>query len=317
MTFKLVLLPPEYEPDWPARIREAVPDCQVVAAASLEDAARELADADAAFGTVPPELFARAKRLRWIAAARAGLGRAWFYDAVVRSDVVVTGMHGAYNEHLSAHIVAFVLAFARRFDHYLPLQAQRLWRHDRTMIHLPDATALIVGVGSAGAEAGRLLAALGVRVLGADPRVRQAPAGFAGLYPPEQLDAHLGEADFVIMTAPETPQTLRMFDAARFARMKPGAYFINISRGTTVVTGDLLAALRSGRLAGAGLDVVDPEPLPADHPLWTTPGVLLTPHVAIFGAPYKERWLALLIENCRRFGRGEELLNVVDKQSWF
>ena len=134
---------------------------------------------------------------------------------------------------------------------------------------------------------------------------------------PNRLDAQLADADFVILTTPESPQTLRLFDAGRFAAMRHGAYFINIGRGACVVTEDLVAALASGHLAGAGLDVVTPEPLPAEHPLWTMPGVMLTPHVAILGAPYQRKREAILLENCRRFGSGEPLLNIVDKANWF
>jgi phosphoglycerate dehydrogenase-like enzyme len=311
--FKLVLMPPEYEPDWPQAIARAVPECVVATYAGESD----LADADAVFGTLPPELFAQAPRLRWIAAARAGLGQRWFYDALVESDVVVTGMHGAYNETLSAHALGFVLAFARRLDRYLPQQSEGLWRRDGPMLELPHMTALVVGVGGSGAEVGRLCSAFGMRVLGTDPRVSERPPGFAALHPPSALNALLGETDFVIVTAPETPATLGMFDAGRFARMKQGSWFINISRGALVVTDDLVAALQSGHLAGAGLDVVDPEPLPPEHPLWRQPGVLLTPHAALNGTPYKERWLEMLVENCRRFAAGEPLRNVVDKRSWF
>lgn len=118
-------------------------------------------DADAAYGTVPPELFARAKKLRWICAARAGLGGDWFYAALVKSAVVVTNMRGSYNEHLFAHAVAFVLAFTRRFEYYLP---QKQWQRGPHMIDLPSQTVLIVGVGGAGSEASKLCAAFGMRV---------------------------------------------------------------------------------------------------------------------------------------------------------
>ena len=116
---------------------------------------------------------------------------------------------------------------------------------------------------------------------------------------------------------PESPDTVGMFNAALFACMKRGAYFINISRGKIVVTEDLIAALQSGQLAGAGLDVVAPEPLPPESPLWTMPNVLITPHVAIHGAPYRQKWEAMLLENCRRFAAGKPLLNVVDKSKWY
>jgi phosphoglycerate dehydrogenase-like enzyme len=314
MSFTILLLSGDADPSWPEKIRQAVPGAVAKIYADPKDALADIETADAAFGTVPPELFARAKRLRWICANRAGLGGAWFHDALVESDVVVTGMHGSYNEHLSTHAVAFLLAFARRFDHYLP---QRRWQRGPGMIDLPAQTVLIVGVGGAGGAAAKLCAALGMRVLGIDPRVTQPPAGMAALDAPDRLDERLGEADFVLLTTPETPHTLGMFNADRFSRMKRGAYFINIARGRCVVTADLIAALRSGRLAGAGLDVADPEPLPLDSPLWGMPNVLITPHVAILGTPYRRKWEAILLENCRRFAANQPLLNVVDKRQWY
>lgn len=318
MSFKLVLIGPFVEPDWPEKVREAVPGVDVSLFADAEQAGASLEDADAVYGTLPPALFRRARRLRWLQAPLAGLGGAWFHEDLVRSDVTVTNMRAIYNEHLAAHAVAFVLAFARRFDHYLRRQPIGVWAHDREMMDLPSATALVVGVGGAGSEIARLCAAFGMRVLGCDPRTQEAPPGMTELFRPEQLDARLGEADFVVLTTPETPQTRGMFDARRFALMKRGSYFVSISRGVCTVTDDLVAALESGHLAGAGLDVVDPEPLPPEHPLWRMQNVLLTPHVAIFGSPHdQERRLAVLLENCRRFARGEPLVNVVDKQNWY
>ncbi len=133
MSFKILLLPPDVDESWPEKIRQAVPGAIAKAFWDPKDALPDIEDADAAYGTVPPELFARAKKLRWICAARAGLGGDWFYDALVKSDVVVTNMRGSYNEHLSAHAVAFLLAFARRFEHYLP---QKQWKRGPGMIDL-------------------------------------------------------------------------------------------------------------------------------------------------------------------------------------
>lgn len=314
MSFTILLLSPDADPSWPEKIRQAVPGAIAKVFADPKDALADIETADAVYGTVPPELFARAKKLRWICASRAGLGGAYFYDALVNSDVVVTGMHGSYNEHLSTHAVAFLLAFARRFEHYLP---QKRWERGPGMIHLPGQTVLIVGVGGAGSEASKLCAAFGMRVLGIDPRVKEPPAGLAELSTPDQLEERLGEADFVILTTPETPDTLGMFNARLFSLMKRGAYFINIARGRCVVTQDLIAALQSGQLAGAGLDVVDPEPLPPESPLWGMSNVLITPHVAILGTPYRQKWEAILLENCRRFAANQPLLNVVDKEQWY
>jgi phosphoglycerate dehydrogenase-like enzyme len=314
MSFKILLLAPDVDPSWQQKIQQAIPGVVVKAFSNPAEAQDEIVDADAAYGTVPPDLFGRATKLRWICAARAGLGGAWFYDELVNSDVVVTNMRGSYNEHLAAHAVAFLLAFARRFEHYLP---QKRWQRGPKMVDLPAQTVLIVGVGGAGAEAAKLCAALGMHVLGSDPRVTDLPPGMAELSPPARLEERLGEADFVIVTTPETPDTVGMFNARLFARMKQGAYFINIARGRCVVTHDLIAALKSGHLAGAGLDVADPEPLPDDSPLWRMPNVLITPHVAIYGTPYRDKWEAILIENCRRFAAGQPLLNVVDKVNWY
>ena len=314
MSFTILLLSPDADPSWPEKIEAAVHADVVKTFADPMSAIDDIANADAAYGTVPPELLARAKKLRWICAARAGLGGAWFYDALVRSDIIVTNMRGSYNEHLAGHAIAFLLAFARRFDHYLP---RKQWQRGPEMIDLPEKTVLIVGVGGAGGEASKLCAALGMRVLGIDPRVTERPAGMTELATPDRLGERLGEADFVILTTPETPDTVGMFNTRLFAQVKRGAYFINIARGRCVVTADLVEALRSGHLGGAGLDVADPEPLPPDNPLWSMPNVLITPHVAIYGTPYRDKWEAMLIENCRRFAAGQPLLNVVDKAKWF
>src|SRR5438876_844594 len=136
------------------------------------------------------------------------------------------------------------------------------------------------------------------------------------LHPAEALDTLLPRADFVILTVPHTPATEGFMNRARFARMKRSAFFINIGRGKTTRLDDLVAALRAGEIAGAGLDVFEQEPLPADHPLWSTPGVLITPHTAGFGPYLDERRFEILLDNCRRFTAGQPLRNVVDKSTW-
>jgi len=216
--------------------------------------------------------------------------------------------------------VAFVLAFARGLHHYLPLQLRREWRpapSDTGVVHLPEATALIVGVGGIGSEAARLAEAFGMRVIGIDARRREAPPGVSKLAGPDALDTLLPEADFVILTVPHTPETQGFMHRARFQRMKRSAFFINIGRGMTTRLDDLVAALRAGEIAGAALDVFEQEPLPADHPLWTTPNVLITPHIAGYGPYLDDRRCEILLDNCRRFLAGQPLRNVVDKSRWF
>jgi phosphoglycerate dehydrogenase-like enzyme len=182
---------------------------------------------------------------------------------------------------------------------------------------LPESTAVVLGVGGIGAETARLCAELGMRVLGVDARLESPPPGVAELVRPERMNDVVPRGDFVIVTVPETPATRGLFDAAFFARMKHSAVFINIGRGATVKLLDLDAALRSGRLAGAALDVFEQEPLPAEHPLWNAPGALLTPHVAAAGPYLDDRRAEVFLDNCRRFHDGRPLRNVVDKANWF
>jgi phosphoglycerate dehydrogenase-like enzyme len=235
----------------------------------------------------------------------------------VASDVVVTNMRGIFNDHISAHILAIVLAFARGLPRYWTQQARREWATGAPTFYLPECTAVILGVGGIGAETARLCAEFGMRVIGVDPRVESPPTGVAELVRPERMNDVLPRGDFVIVTVPETPATRGMFDSAFFARMKQGAVFINIGRGATVKLADLDAALRSGHLAGAGLDVFEREPLPADHPLWDAPGMLITPHVAADGPYLDDRRAEVFLDNCRRFHDGRPLRNVVDKANWF
>jgi len=318
----LLMLPPQTPTTraWAARIAAAVPGLSVVVAEDEAHAARAIGQADAAFGTIPPALLRDAKRLRWLQAPQAAPPAGYYYPELVAHPVLVTNFREIYNDHIGAHVMAFVLAFARDLHRYLPQQLRREWKPaplDTGVVHLPDATMLIVGVGGIGAETARLAAAFGMRVIGVDARRREAPPGVGELHGPDALDRLLPRADFVVLTVPHTPATEGFMDRARLQRMKRGAFFINIGRGMTTRLDDLVAALRAGEIAGAALDVFEQEPLPADHPLWTLPGVLLTPHTAGFGPYLDDRRLDILLDNCKRFVAGQPLRNVVDKARWF
>ena len=319
----LVMLPPQSDKTraWADRLKQAVPQLTVVVSEREDDAARVIGDADAAYGTITDALLAKAARLRWLQAPQAAPPAGYYTPALIAHPVAVTNFREIYNDMIGAHIMAFVLAFARGFQHYFPRQARREWRPERGeesgIIHLPDATALIVGVGGIGAEAARLMAAFGMHVMGVDARRREAPAGVLKLDGPDALDALLPLADFVVLTVPHTPATEGFMHRARFQRMKRSGFFINIGRGRTTKLDDLVEALRAGEIAGAGLDVFEQEPLPAEHPLWTMPGVLLTPHVAGHGPYLDERRFEIIVDNARRFVGGQSLRNVVDKANWF
>src|SRR4030095_8124713 len=271
---KLVMLPPQTATTkaWAARLAEAVPQLSVVVAEDGEQAARELVGAETAFGTLPAALLKHATRLRWLQAPQAAPPAGFYYPELIAHPAVVTNFREIYNDHIGAHIMAFVLAFARGLHVYLPQQLKRQWRplprEVDGVIHLPGGAAVIGRGGGIGAEAGGPCEAVAIHVMGVDARRREAPPGVSKLDGPDALDSLLPLADFVILTVPHTPATEGFMHRARFQRMKRTAFFINIGRGMTTRLDDLVATLRAGEIAGAALDVFEPEPRPGGPPLW-------------------------------------------------
>ena len=320
--FKMVFLPPQRDVtrQWAEAVAQAVPEATIVVAEDEAEALREIPDADAAFGNIPIEILSASGQLRWLAAPAIAPPAGYYYDDLIAHPVVATNFRGIFNEHIAAHILAFVLALARGLHYYIPRQLRHEYQPERVdtgTVYLPESTALILGVGGIGAETAKYLSQLGVTVLGIDARREDSPEGVAALHRPEELDALLPQADFVILTIPHTPETEGLFDAARFAKMKSSAFFINIGRGMTTKLDALNEALRNGTIAGAALDVYEVEPLPADHPLWDAPNLLMTPHSAGFGPYLDDRRRDLLVENAKRFAAGEPLVNVVNKSLWY
>lgn len=321
-TLKLVMMPPQdaLRREWAERLAQMLPRYRVVVPETDADARREIADADAAYGWVPPDALALATRLRWLQNPQVGPRPGYYYRELIEHPVVVCNPRGIFDDHIGQHIMMFVLALARGLPYYVEAQRERRWDKDARKsryIDLASATALVAGVGGIGHEAARLCAAFGMRVIGVDPRWEH-DLPFVEQRPPEDLDALLPAADFVIVAMPHTPATEGMWNAGRFGRMKPTAYFINIGRGLTTRLDDLADAIERGTIAGCGLDVFEVEPLPADHKLWGLPNVLLTPHIAVRDAEnLDERQFAIVLDNAQRFANGEPLRNVVDKAAWY
>ena len=319
---KFVFMPPQDDlKRWFAtRLADTMPEYNVASPETDEEAAQELRDADAAFGWIPPDALATAQSLRWLQNPDAGPFYGYYYDALIQHPVVISNPRGIYYDHIGHHIMMFVLALSRGLPWYVEAQHNTRWDKDArksAYINLSDATALINGFGGIGAETGRLCASFGMRVIGIDPRPEQDVDG-AKVYPPSEIESVLPQADFVISTVPHTPETEFMFNADRFALMKPTAYFINVGRGMVCKIDDLADAIESGQIAGCGLDVFEIEPLPSDHKLWQLPNVLITPHIAVKDAcDIPERRFQIILENAHRFARGEQLINIVDKEKWY
>jgi phosphoglycerate dehydrogenase-like enzyme len=247
-------------------------------------------------------------------------------------------MRGLFTDVIADQVMGYLLCFTRNLHRYVLQQARGVWQPvggeaarvdfaagpgevnaiDRAHRHLGDCTLGIVGLGHIGREVARRARAFGMRVRAVDPVQDSAPDGVESLGPVEVLPELLGWSDFVVIAAPHTPQTEKLFRRAAFRQMKRDAVLINIGRGAIVDLADLAAALEAGEIGGAALDVFETEPLPADHPLWRmNDRVILTPHVAGYSPRIAERHLKVLVENLCRFLGNDPLENVVDKARWF
>jgi phosphoglycerate dehydrogenase-like enzyme len=294
----------------------AVPGVEVVGAADREAAAKEAADADAVIGECVPEVVAAGPRIRWVQRMYAGVERCVAIPAFAERGIVLTNMQKVAGPVMAEHVLAFMFGLARGFADYVPAQAKGEWADEAVpesrMWELKGRTVLVAGLGGIGTEVAKRAHALGMTVLATRNSGTQGPDYVAEVGLPDRLLAFAARADVIVNTLPLTPETKGLFDRKVFDAARRGALFINVGRGGTVVTDDLVAALEDGRLGGAGLDVTDPEPLPPGHPLWSAPNVLVTPHVsASVEGDEAPRWL-LARENLRRYAAGGKLLSEVD-----
>jgi phosphoglycerate dehydrogenase-like enzyme len=275
---------------------------------------REIAAADATIGVCSAEVLAQAKQLQWIQWPAAGVERCVQQPLMRERHLLLTNLQRTMGPSMAEHVLGMMLMLSRHLDYFLKEQQQAHWVKDDAP-HLADLegkTVLVVGLGGIGTEVARRAHAFGMRVTATRASGRTGPdyVSYVGL--PDEMLKLAKDADFVVNCAPLTPQTTGIFNREFFATLKPGAYFISVGRGRSTVTADLIAALNSGRLAGAGLDVVDPEPLPADSPLWRLPNLIITPHVSADTPLAEEQRIAVLRENLRRYVAGEPMLSVVD-----
>ncbi|MGW5382998.1 D-2-hydroxyacid dehydrogenase [Nocardia sp. NPDC003963] len=256
-----------------------------------------------------PDAWAAADRLRWVHVAATGVDTVLFPE-LCASDVTVTNTRGVFDTAIAEYVLGQILDFAKDLTGSNRLQQQQIWQH-RESERIAGSTALVVGTGAIGRAVAGLLRAAGMRVRAVGRRARNDDPDFGVVT--TDLYAELPCADYVVAIAPLTDRTRHMFDARAFGAMKPHARFVNVGRGELVVTDDLVAALRSGGIAGAALDVVDPEPLPSGHPLWTLPTARVTPHNSGDFVGWRGEMVSAFTANFDRWSAGRPLDNVVDK----
>jgi len=305
-------------PEMPARIRARWPEMRVVHLPHYDHLMDEVPDTDIFVGfSLRPEQFLLARKLKWLHSTAAGVGQL-MYPELRKSGIEVTNASGVHRIPMAEHILGILIAFARRFPDCFRYQQQSLWAQQELWNapirprELRGQVLLFIGFGAIGREVAKIIRPLGMRVW-AVTRSGRAEEGLAEqVFPASKLDEVLPQADFVVLAAPETPETRKMMGAREFALMKPSAYFLNVSRGALVDEPALISALEQRKIAGAALDVASQEPLPPENPLWKLDNAFITPHMSAVSEHLWERQTDLLMENLERWFAGDELLNRVD-----
>ena len=297
-----------------ARIRSAAGDADIVVSDHRE-ATRHIADADVVLGFVTREMFLAARKLRWVQSISSGVDM-FLYDEFRDSEVVLTSEKGLVGEHLADHAFGLLLMLTRQLATALQ-HGPDAWNHRPEMrrreIELTGTVMGIFGFGGTGRAMARRAAAFGMTVNALDRDPVPTSPEVDTVWGPDRFDDLLETSDVVSICCPLTPETRGRFDASAFARMRPTAYLVNVTRGEVMVEDDLADALESGQIAGAGLDVAPREPLPADSRLWNLPNVVMTPHTAGASQFRAARNLDRFVDNLARFRAGESLEGVIDK----
>jgi len=303
------------------RLLREFPEIDLPLATTPEALADVLGQAVALVGgtSVTAEVLAHAPRLRWIQATSAGV-EDFLIPELRKRDISLTNFSGVAAPNIAEHVLALMLAFARGLKPLLERQASRSWpEQDRGVptFELSGQTLGVIGMGDIGDEVARRAHALGMRVVATQRHHAEPPPYVERLLTSEGVDELLDIADHVVLCLPLTTQTRHTMGAAELERMQPSAYLYNIGRGDLIDQDALVEALSAGRIAGAGLDVAIPDPLPPEPPVWGQANVLITDHTAGETPRYWDRGIELVVDNVRRFLAGEPLLNVVDTRAGY
>ena len=272
-----------------------------------------IADADVFIGFCRPQVLNQLENLRWIHTYLVGVDRCLSDPGVRKINFIMSNNQRVSGPSIAELAITMTLMLSRKLNYYQEQQDQQRWaRNAELSTDLSGKTLLILGLGGIGTETARRASALGMRVIATRNSSREGPEFVDKVGLADEMYEFAGEADFVVNALPLTDKTNGLIDSRFFDALRSGAYYISVGRGKTTVTDDLVAALNDGTLAGAGLDVTDPEPLPSDHPLWVAKNVVITPHIAGRNFDSVQRTLIIARENLRRYVLGEKLLSVVD-----
>jgi len=296
------------------KLQVYAPNLEIRPCHSPEEYHQEITDAHVVYGALSREDFLAARQLRWIQFMAAGV-ESILYPELVDSPVVLTNMQRMYSPTISETVIGLLISLTRRLNDYTEQTREHRWNRLDGLTEISGLTMGIVGMGGIGTDtAYRAHYGFHMRILGVDPKPLPKLPFIAEIHSPEWLPQMVPQVDVLLSAAPHTPLTHHIFNDDIFRLMKPSAYFINVSRGWLVDSPALVSALKERRIAGAALDATEPEPLPADHPLWTAGNIIITSHTSAVSTGSIQRTMDLFCENVRRYVNGLPLLNVVDKK---
>lgn len=304
------------KPDAVEWLREVAGGAEIIVASTRKVSPAFLKDADVLLGYCNHENLKHGKDLRYILNYSAGVDKCTSSSLVHERPMLVTNMQRVYGPGIAEHVIGMMYMLTRKLYVYHDRQLQHKWDRKAVkrsdMWEVQDRTMLVVGLGGIGTQIARRAHALGMRVIASRNSSRRGPdyVDYVGLS--DELHKLAARADVVVNTVPLTAKTKGLFDRRFFRSMKPGSYFINVGRGKSVVTADLIDALNSQHLGGAALDVQNPEPLPDNHPLWQARNLVITPHISAGSDRQMQRYWLVVRENLRRYVNGEPMLNVVN-----
>lgn len=295
------------------RLQSKMPEAEYIFICAKEITEELVKSADIIIGNVPPQYIKGSKKLKWLQLNSAGTD-GYCDDGVIPEGAYLTNATGAYGLAISEHMLGLVLEIKKKLNLYYRNQIEHMWKDEGNVTSIEGSITLVVGLGDIGGDFARKMKALGSYTIGIKRTAGQKPEYLDELYTMEALNTLLPKADIVALSLPGTKDTYHLFNKDKFNLMKKNAIIINVGRGNCICTEDLCDALENGIISGAGLDVTEPEPLPADHRLWDVPGVVITPHVSgFFHLPETLRRIVnISIENLEHFNNKEPLKNIVD-----
>jgi len=294
-------------------IQAAAPGYEISQVEQKEVTAADLMDSEIVFGRIPPHLLIELKNLKWLHLGSAGANGMTDISLYANKSVILTKSSGTFGIVVADYIIGAMISLSRSFGYYYDKQRNGEWCPKLPeFFDISGSTVLLVGLGSIGTEVSRRLSAFGCHIIGFRHDVSKPHEIVSDIRPLSRLRESLPEADYVILCAPGTAETNKRISHVEFDLMKKRAIVINVGRGMIIDTDALNDALRKQKIAGAGLDVTEPEPLPEGHPLWSAPNVFITPHVSALTQVTSERRLAIFVDLLKRYLTGQEMYNFVD-----